>query len=89
MPCSGMLRRVALVRTNVSEERNGTIIGVTSIGDSHHPDIGCDKFHRNIVSYQEPYGVTSQKTAFLIETSLLSCKMHSFLEIPLYGGFAV
>jgi hypothetical protein len=28
-----MLRRVALVRTNVSEERSATIIGVTRIGE--------------------------------------------------------
>jgi hypothetical protein len=33
MPSSGMLRRVALVRTNVSEERSGFIIRVTRIGE--------------------------------------------------------
>jgi hypothetical protein len=32
MPSSGMLRRVALVRTDVSEERMASIIRVTKIG---------------------------------------------------------
>jgi hypothetical protein len=33
MASSGMLRRVALVRTNVSEERSASIIRVTRIGE--------------------------------------------------------
>jgi hypothetical protein len=33
MPFSGMLRRVALVRTDVSEERKASIIWVTRIGE--------------------------------------------------------
>jgi hypothetical protein len=33
MPSSGMLRRVALVRTDVSEERMASIITVTRIGE--------------------------------------------------------
>jgi hypothetical protein len=33
MPSSGMLRRVALVRTDVSEERSTSIIRVTRIGE--------------------------------------------------------
>jgi hypothetical protein len=33
MPPSGMLRRVALVRTDVSEERSACIIRVTRIGE--------------------------------------------------------
>jgi hypothetical protein len=32
MPCSGMLRRVAVVRTNVSEESSAPINSVTLIG---------------------------------------------------------
>jgi hypothetical protein len=32
-PSSGMLRREALVRTDVSEERSASIIRVTRIGD--------------------------------------------------------
>jgi hypothetical protein len=33
MLCSGMLRRVALVRTDVSEERGASFIRVTRIGE--------------------------------------------------------
>jgi hypothetical protein len=33
MVCSGMLRRVALVRTDVSEERSASFIRVTRIGE--------------------------------------------------------
>jgi hypothetical protein len=33
MPSSGMLRRVALVRTDVSEERIASVIRVTKIGE--------------------------------------------------------
>jgi stage III sporulation protein SpoIIIAA len=33
MPSSGILRRVALVRTDVSEERSGSLITVTRIGE--------------------------------------------------------
>jgi hypothetical protein len=33
MPSSGMLRRVALVRTDVSEELSGSFIRVTRIGE--------------------------------------------------------
>jgi hypothetical protein len=41
MPSSGMLRRVALVRTDLSEEL---------IADYFHPDDGCDMFFRNVDS---------------------------------------
>jgi hypothetical protein len=40
MAFSGMLRRVGLVRTDVSEELSASIIRVTRIGDSCHPDDG-------------------------------------------------
>jgi hypothetical protein len=33
MPSSGIIRRVALVRTDVSEELSASIIGVTRIGE--------------------------------------------------------
>jgi hypothetical protein len=66
MVSSGMLRRVALVRTGVSEELNVSFIRVTRIGelgtalavtsnrlsDSCHPDEGGAKFHRNVCSYK-------------------------------------
>jgi hypothetical protein len=54
-----MLRRVALVRTDVSEERSASIIRVTRIGElettavttCHHDDGGA-KFLRKVGSYK-------------------------------------
>jgi hypothetical protein len=65
MVSSGMLCRVALVRTNVLEELSDSI-RVTRIGelgitlavtssrrtDSYHPDQGGAKFLRNVGSYK-------------------------------------
>jgi hypothetical protein len=54
-----MLHRVALVRTDVSEELSASIFSVTWIGelgttlaDSYHPDDGGTKFFRNVGSYK-------------------------------------
>jgi hypothetical protein len=59
MASSEMLRRVALVRTDVSEELSASIIRVIRIGelgttftDSCHPDDGSAKFLRNVGSYK-------------------------------------
>jgi hypothetical protein len=52
MASSGMLRRVALVRTDFSEELNAFIIRVTRIADFCHPDGGGAKFLRNVGSYK-------------------------------------
>jgi hypothetical protein len=63
MPSSAILRRIALVRTDVWEELSASIIRVTRIGelgttltvtsnrrtDSCHPDVGGDKFIRKSV----------------------------------------
>jgi hypothetical protein len=53
------VRRVALVRTDVSEEFRVSIIRLTSIGevgttlaDYCHPDDGGDTFLRNVGSYK-------------------------------------
>jgi hypothetical protein len=43
MPSSGMLRRVAVIRTDVSEER---------LADSCHLDDGGDTFLRNVGFYK-------------------------------------
>jgi hypothetical protein len=50
MASSGILRSVALVRADVSEELSASIIRVTSIG-SCRPDEGDDNFLRNVGSY--------------------------------------
>jgi hypothetical protein len=67
MVSSGLLSRVALVGTNVSEERSTSFIRVTRISglgktlavttlflvtDSFHPDEGGAKFLRNFGSYK-------------------------------------
>jgi hypothetical protein len=46
MVSSGLLRRVALVRTDVSEEPGASFIRVTKIGE------GGAKFLRNVGSYK-------------------------------------
>jgi hypothetical protein len=66
-----MLRRVALVRTDVSEELGASFIRVTIIGElgtlavtsnqrTLHPDEGGAKFLRNIGSYKSHTALTSQ-----------------------------
>jgi hypothetical protein len=65
-----MLRRVAVARTDVSEERIASIIRVKIIGDlgkklavtSNRSTLRCVPPKRRLL--QEPHGVTSQKTAF-------------------------
>jgi hypothetical protein len=63
MPSSGMLRNVALLRTDVSEELSTSIIRVTRIGElgtlavikfaySCHHDNGGVKFLRDVGSYK-------------------------------------
>jgi hypothetical protein len=52
---SGMLRRVALVRSDVSEELGVSIIRMTRIGELGKTFL------------QVPHGVTSQETAFFID----------------------
>jgi hypothetical protein len=57
MPSSGILRRVALVRTHVSEDLCASIIRVTIIFElgttlSCHPEDGDAKFLRTFCSYK-------------------------------------
>jgi hypothetical protein len=59
MPSSGMLRRVAFVRTDVSEERSASIISVTRMGElvttlavtSDRRSVTA-RFHQNVGSYK-------------------------------------
>jgi hypothetical protein len=80
MASSGILPRVALVRSDVSEELSASFIRVTRIGElgttlavtsnrhSCHPDEGGAKFRKS--DLQEQHGVASQKTAFFIVTDV-------------------
>jgi hypothetical protein len=78
MPSSDMLRRVALVRTDVSEECSDSIIRVTRIGTANvlpsspiHVALMMETVRSSETRFlQEPHGVTSQKTAFFIVTSM-------------------
>jgi hypothetical protein len=63
MVSSEMLRLVALVRTDVSEELSASLIRVTRIGELGKTLAVASK-RRTL-----PHGATSQKTAFFIVTA--------------------
>jgi hypothetical protein len=78
IPSSGMLSRVALVRTDVSEELGASIFRVTRIGELGTMLAAATFLVHGLLSpwwwrryvppkrlfLQEPHGVTSQKTPF-------------------------
>jgi hypothetical protein len=76
---SGMLRRVVLVRTGVSEELIASIIRVTRIGElgttlavtSNRRDVS-----EELRFLEEPHGVTSQKTPFFIVIAVKNLKSY-------------
>jgi hypothetical protein len=70
---SGLLRRVALVRTDVSEEPGASFIRMTKIGELGTTQAAISNrrtLRRNTFLppkrrfLQEPHGVTTQKTPF-------------------------
>jgi hypothetical protein len=65
-----MLHRVALVRTDVSEERSASIIIVTRIGELGTTLAVTSDGHTKRRFLQETHGVTSQKTALFIVTAV-------------------
>jgi hypothetical protein len=77
-----MLRRVVLVRTDVSEESNASIIRVTRIGELGttlvviSTEARCEEMLWLFL--QEPHGVISQKTAFLIVTGVKTTNLENF-----------
>jgi hypothetical protein len=73
MASSGLLRRVAVVRTDVSEELSATIIRATRIGELVTLAVTKRRF------LQEPHGVTSQKTPFFIVTAV---KTSNLIYVP-------
>jgi hypothetical protein len=70
MVSSGMLRRVALVRTDVSEDLSAPFIRVTRIGE--------------LGTIQEPHGVTSQKTPFFIVTAVKTSNLTQHISYCYY-----
>jgi hypothetical protein len=74
MVSSAMLRRVALVTSDVSEELSASFIRVTRIGELETAlalTSNRRTLRRNTKYFlQEPHGVTSQKTKFFIVTAV-------------------
>jgi hypothetical protein len=88
MASSGMLRRVALVRTHVSGELSASIIGLTKLGElgttlTVTSNRRIHAFLRSVRRFlQEPHGVTSQKTPFFI---VIAVKTSNRTKSPLFG----
>jgi hypothetical protein len=80
MLSSRMLRRVALVKTNVSEERMASIIRATrngELGTTLTVTINRRTLRRNTKRrfLQQPHGITSQKTALFIVIALIASNL--------------
>jgi hypothetical protein len=70
MGSSGMLRHVALVRTDVSEEPSASFIRVTRIARCEECFAACDSCHKSHTA------LTSQKTPFFIPPWKLQILLH-------------
>jgi hypothetical protein len=68
MVSSGFLRRVARLRTKVSEESGASFIRVTKIGELGTTQAATSNRRtlRRNTKLTKPHGVTSQKTPFFI-----------------------
>jgi hypothetical protein len=77
MVSSGMLRRVALVRTDVSEEPGASFIRMRRIGE-----LGTTQAATRNRFLQEPHGVTSQKTPFFIVNAVKTSNIKSVVFSP-------
>jgi hypothetical protein len=73
-----MWRRVALVRTDVPEERIGSIIRVKII--SEPPNDGGDTFLRNVSSYKSYTASHHRRRNFLISCCLTNACDHIFIS---------
>jgi hypothetical protein len=89
MESSGLLRRVALVRTDVSEELSASFIRVTRIGELG-TTLAVTSNRRmlriNSRFLQEPHGVTSQKTPFFIVIAVKTPNLTSLSDFSLLIG---
>jgi hypothetical protein len=85
-----MLRHVALVRTDISEELGASFISVRRlpvqlvlflVTDSCHPDEGGSKFLRNVCSYKSQMALPSQKTlsSRKVSVDLIGTQTHDLL----------
>jgi hypothetical protein len=70
MVSSGLLRRVALLRTDVSEEPGASFIRVTKIGVLGPTQAATSNRRTLRRNTKEPHGVTTQKTPFFIVTAV-------------------
>jgi hypothetical protein len=84
MASSGMLRRMALVRTDVSEELSASVIRATRIGELGTTQAATSnrrtlRRRRQVPPkrrfLQEPHGVTSQKTPFFTVTAVKTANL--------------
>jgi hypothetical protein len=65
-----MLRRVAIVRADVSEEPGASFIRVTRIGELGTTQAATSNRRTLRRNTKQPHGITSQKTPFLIVTAV-------------------
>jgi hypothetical protein len=90
MVSSGLLRRVALVRTAFSEEPGTSFITVTKIGElgttqAANSNRRTLRRRRQVLPkrrfLQQPHGVTTQKSPFFVVTSVKTSNLNNgFLE---------